>query len=222
MRRAFTLIELLVVISIIALLIALLLPALTSARKAALLAKCQSNLHQIGIAVAAYQVDFKALPARASSPQDHPHVIGGTEPAESLLQYGSTKYTYYCPDNPSTRSAENQWPSAFGNRTMTYQMPFLVQGGPTAGVWQIARPDYDAPDPSPTLIITSDVGAYSDDTRLIPHAELRNHVPPGGIPQGLNEQRADGSVRWVRNDGTWTRFVLRSGLRWFWATPPTP
>ena len=56
---AFTLIELLVVISIIALLIGLLLPALGRARGAARSAECASNLHQFGLGLASYIVDFK-------------------------------------------------------------------------------------------------------------------------------------------------------------------
>lgn len=55
--RAFTLIELLVTISIIALLLALLLPALRRAREAARESVCQSQLHQVGIAAAAYAAD---------------------------------------------------------------------------------------------------------------------------------------------------------------------
>lgn len=62
-RNAFTLIELLVVIAIIALLIGILLPALGSARKAAMATANLANLRSLGQGLALYVNDHEMLPA---------------------------------------------------------------------------------------------------------------------------------------------------------------
>ncbi len=56
-RRAFTLIELLVVVSVIALLVALLLPALTLARRTAMVTICNSHLKQYAMGLTNWAAD---------------------------------------------------------------------------------------------------------------------------------------------------------------------
>ena len=61
-RPAFTLVELLVVIAIIGILVALLLPAIQAAREAARRAQCQSQIHNLALAVLNYESARKVLP----------------------------------------------------------------------------------------------------------------------------------------------------------------
>jgi prepilin-type N-terminal cleavage/methylation domain-containing protein/prepilin-type processing-associated H-X9-DG protein len=61
-HRGFTLVELLVVIAIIGILVALLLPAIQAAREAARRMSCQSNLHNLALAVLDYENARKGFP----------------------------------------------------------------------------------------------------------------------------------------------------------------
>jgi prepilin-type N-terminal cleavage/methylation domain-containing protein/prepilin-type processing-associated H-X9-DG protein len=80
--KGFTLVELLVVIGIIALLISILLPSLNKARETANKAKCQSNLHQIGLAILLYQQDSQQLYPRTIMDTNATHsVTWGTGPS---------------------------------------------------------------------------------------------------------------------------------------------
>jgi prepilin-type N-terminal cleavage/methylation domain-containing protein len=62
--RAFTLIELLVVVAIIALLVSILLPTLQKAKSRTKRVICQSNEHQLGVALSSYAADNRKYPHR--------------------------------------------------------------------------------------------------------------------------------------------------------------
>ncbi len=87
-RPAFTLVELLVVIGIVAVLVGILLPALSKARAAAESLNCLSNLHQLGIATAQYEVETKGFlpyPVATLSGADKADPAGGT--AENMVWF---------------------------------------------------------------------------------------------------------------------------------------
>jgi prepilin-type N-terminal cleavage/methylation domain-containing protein/prepilin-type processing-associated H-X9-DG protein len=86
-QKGFTLIELLVVIAIIAILAAILFPVFARARENARKAACQSNLKQIGLAIAQYTQDY-----------DETYQIG---------RFATTPFTYwYSVLDPYTKSTQ--------------------------------------------------------------------------------------------------------------------
>lgn len=91
-RAALTLVEMLVVLVIIALLTAVLLPVFLKTRATARATVCQSNLHQIGMALELYATDHSGYyPSVVTAPHNCTW-------SYSLLSYVQNSALYSCPE----------------------------------------------------------------------------------------------------------------------------
>jgi len=120
-RSGFTLIELLVVIAIISILAAMLMPVFSRARAKARQASCQSNLHQLGIAIKMYIEDydeFMPLWSQAGGAPDGSGRLPGYAGTwdDSIQPYVKNRQILICPDNP------------YGTQYRSYSMPRYVSG----------------------------------------------------------------------------------------------
>jgi prepilin-type processing-associated H-X9-DG protein/prepilin-type N-terminal cleavage/methylation domain-containing protein len=98
-RRAFTLIEILIILAIITLLAAILYPVFERAQEAALKSSCQSNLKQIGLAVAQYVSDYdESYPAMAGAGTiTAPTGTYWYQAIEPYAQKTGENSVFYCP-----------------------------------------------------------------------------------------------------------------------------
>ena len=191
-RRAFTLIELLVVLTIIGLLAALLFPVFARARERARQAVCESNLHQLGLAVQMYQQDWNGvLPANGPALCVGP--CGGAERMDFLHPYDADRATYRCPED-NTPSPENQLVFFYN-----YQGQNYLPHNPNS---TLAR---DPAEPPPFKLASTSVLMFCEK-----HSQQAN-TSSGGMGNYLI-LRADGSVSqvpiqniswWHYNDGQW-------------------
>ena len=109
-KNGFTLIELLVVVSIIALLVAILLPSLQAARQHAKAVVCNSNMHNIGVAMANYLYASKATyPASYLYPDDEEGNYSVTNQNEGK-PFGYLHWSYFMYDSGQVNDKAFQCP----------------------------------------------------------------------------------------------------------------
>ncbi len=134
---AFTLIELMVVVTVIGVLVALLLPAVQAARESARKVACQSQLKQIGLALASYESMAGTLPPLNSfSPQTYLLPYLEQVPLYNAINFtdgiGAASYlnvtvkslqlaVFLCPSDRGTPSVSSSWNNYYANLGTGYQ-----------------------------------------------------------------------------------------------------
>jgi len=214
MKRAFTLIELLVVIGIIAVLAALLLPVLSRAKQRAWTISCNSNLHQIGMAMKMYADDYRDLYPLSGGTITWNTVnpdVATNGWMQALFHYVQNTNVYHCPGN--------------GQLPMASQSPFdyfncvraaFVASDPDPNNWHFASvKSTSIRFPSALILsgdtIDNDVYFHQDDCDKDDYTQncVGGETTPGirwvewqAHSKGQNLLFSDGHVKWYKGYDT--------------------
>ncbi len=202
MRRAgFTLIELLVVIAIVAVIAAILFPVFAAVRERGRRTVCQSNLHQISLAMQQYvQENGNTYP-----PQEYQgrNVDGSEADAvqwqQLIFPYLKTSRVFFCPSAPSDAPSHSAPQVALETTDYTYAWGRLntITRKELRGVAEAALVN------PTTLMLNTDAGwITSDDVyhycRLVPKTSCGGGFTGSTLhSDGGNYSYIDGHVKWL-------------------------
>lgn len=219
--KAFTLIELLVVIAIIAILAAILFPVFARARENARRSACQSNLKQIGIAIAQYTQDYDERLPMAYNRASNIAGTGLNVWVGQIQPYIGTKTTGFRPDPLIFLCPSDGVESiTAGDKRRTYAMPVQNSNGgsfiggllDSTSTYSIGRSLAEVPAPATTLIVAENPDPYNrmtyeDAVRVgnpLEQQRVHNTTNPVQILHfdGWNYLFVDGHVKWLRPENT--------------------
>jgi len=199
-RRGFTLIELLVVIGIIGILAGILFPVFARVHEKGRQTSCQSNLHQIGLAMDMYVQDYGGR-----YPWDDLTVGGGQEGVDPtwswrlmLQPYTRNVQVFVCPSEPDLSSFNATWPDY--EQTAGYAINH-VHWDNDLGTDAEPPPGHRSSEvryPSQTILLTDFTGDYAiSHFGTQEHGFMRTDAAATRHNGGANYLFCDGHGKWL-------------------------